>query len=432
MLFVIGILLVVAACSASPAGHAAAAIATSVTETFSSINSDTSTLPSLKSIKTYRAGRESTSSLVRPFPFLQVVRFSNDECTAETGFAGTCYTESECLELKGMPREECADGYGRCCRMTYTCRETMHHNVSYFVPPTFPSGEDKANVCPLKIAFDPDICQIRLDLIKFDILGPREGDCIDDMFVVTGGNANHRLPVICGENTGQHMYINVDTMQSPVELQMITGIENYVRDWRIKVTMIPCASQHRAPLGCLQYQTGITGHVRSFNFNQRNETRLGYLNGADYAICFRRERDMCSVTYSVRTEPDDVELTPDSNDTTPYGAPEATLKAVREPSMKVPAFGIATSDGKTLDFQAVANVGASKCTGDYLAIPGLDRFCGGAFNQASGSRESQSITVKNAGPLMILFKSDKAFNGRGFNINFQQGPCTPLLTQTFF
>ncbi|OQR72619.1 hypothetical protein BIW11_01270 [Tropilaelaps mercedesae] len=429
MLLVFGVILAAAASSTPPAGFAAwnATTASAVRRT----DTDASPLM-LTAAKTYREGREMTLSVVRPFPFLQVVRFANNECETESGFSGTCYTESECRDLRGLVSGECADGYGVCCFMTYSCRETMHHNVSYFVPPTYPHREDRANVCPLKIAFESDICQIRLDFIKFDILGPREGDCIDDMFVVMGGNANHRLPVLCGENTNQHVYINVDTVQGPVELQMITGIESYLRDWRIKISMISCVSQHRAPVGCLQYQTGISGHVRSFNFNQRNETRLGYLNGVDYAICFRRERDMCSITYSVRTEQDDLELLPDSNDTTPYGAPEATMKASREQSTKMPAFGIATSEGKAMDFQAAANVGASKCTGDYIAIPSLDRFCGGAFNQASGSRESQSVTVKNAGPLMILFKTDKAFNGRGFNINFQQGPCTPLLAQAFF
>lgn len=382
--------------------------------------------------QSFRTGRQATSSVVRPFPFLQVVRFANEECITETGTSGTCYTESECKDLEGIPNGECADGYGVCCFLTYSCRETMHHNVSYFVPPTYPQKEHRANVCPLKIAFESDICQIRLDFLKFDILGPREGDCVDDMFVVMGGNANHRLPVICGENSGQHMFINVDTVQGPVELQMITGIEHYFRDWRIKTSLIPCSSQHRAPVGCLQYFTGIVGHVRSFNFIQRNETRLGYLNDNDYAICFRRERDMCTITYSVRSDQDDVELLSDANDTTPYGAPEATLKAHREPNTKLPPFGIATSDGKSMDLAAPANAGMSKCTGDYIAIPGLDRFCGGALSLTSGSRESQSITVKNSGPLIILFKSDKHFNGRGFNINYQQGPCTPILAHTFF
>ena len=30
-------------------------------------------------------------------------------------FNGTCYSRSECLELGGQPKGECADGYGVCC-----------------------------------------------------------------------------------------------------------------------------------------------------------------------------------------------------------------------------------------------------------------------------------------------------------------------------
>ncbi|XP_003738338.1 uncharacterized protein LOC100905950 [Galendromus occidentalis] len=373
-----------------------------------------------------RRGRDSYS-VVRPFPYLFPYRFANDECVTDDGHAGTCYTSQECSDVEGTNAGECAEGQGICCSTIYTCRQTVNHNVSYFVPPHHPHKEKNANVCPLRIQVEPEVCQIRLDFVRFDILGPRDGDCLDDMFVVLGSNRNHKIPVLCGENTGHHIYINVDTIDAPIVLQMNTGIAPYARDWRIKISMIPCESQYRAPVGCLQFVTGIKGHVRSFNFNQRNESRFGYLNDLDYAICIRRERDMCSVTYSVRSEKDDAELLTDANDSTPYGAPEAIARAIREPqaNSKIPAFGIATSDGKSMDFQAAAKAGVTKCTGDYLAIPGLDRFCGGAFSLTSDSRESQSVTVKDSGPLMVMFKSDKAFNGRGFNINFYQGPCTP-------
>lgn len=380
------------------------------------------------SVARYR--RDSSTSIVRPFPYVQAVSFANDECGTPSGFNGTCYTPQECADLRGLDYGQCGDGYGVCCFMAYSCRETVHHNISYFVPPNYPTKEDQANVCPLKIAYEPDICQIRLDFKEFDILGPKDGDCVDDLFVVMGGNSNHKVPVVCGENSHQHLYINVDTVEGPIELQMITGIATYERDWRIKISMIACESQYKAPVGCLQYATGITGHLRSFNFNQRDETRLGYLNGADYAICLRRERDMCSVTYAARSEKHGFEIQSDSNDTTAHGTSVELTEASRDQRVKATAFGIATSEGKPMDLQAAA--GVSKCTGDYLAIPGLDRFCGGAFSLSSGSRNSQSVTVKNSGPLMILFKSDKAFNGRGFNINFQQGPCTPVVAQAYF
>lgn len=376
-----------------------------------------------------KAGGSSTS-LFNPFPFLQIVRFANDECETDSNSAGTCYTAQECDELKGRVRGDCANGYGVCCMLTYTCRETMRHNVSYFVPPSFPKQEKEANVCPLKIAFESNICQIRLDFERFDILGPKGGDCVDDLFVVLGANANHKVPVICGQNAGQHIYLNVDTVEGPLELQMITGITPYSRDWMIKVSMIACDSAHKTPHGCLQYFTGASGSFRSFNFNQGDKNRSGYLNSVDYAICLRRERDMCSVTYSVAPGTEGSEIAADPNGNATPSASTTTPRGLRDQSLvKSAAFGIATSSDKSLDYQSDSKTGPSKCTGDYLAIFGLERFCGGAFSLNSGSRESQSITVKDAGPLMVLFKTDKVFNARGFDINFVQGPCMPV---TFF
>ncbi|XP_018493740.1 uncharacterized protein LOC108863710 [Galendromus occidentalis] len=377
-----------------------------------------------------RRVRDSSTSIFNPFPFLQIVRFANDECAAESASSGTCYTAKECDDLKGHIQGDCANGYGSCCVLTYSCRETMRHNLSYFVPPSYPEKEEEANVCPLKIAFEATICQIRLDFERFDILGPKGGDCVDDLFVVLGGNVNHRVPVICGQNANQHIYVNVDTVEGPLELQMITGIARYSRDWRIKVSMVPCDSPFKAPNGCLQFFTGGVGNFRSFNFNQPDTNRSGYLNSVDYAICLRRERDMCYVTYSVGRGTGNSENSPGKKDNAAASTPTTTPRGPRDNSLiRSNSFGIATSTDKSMDFQSDSKGGSSKCTGDYLAIFGLERFCGGAFSLTSGSKENQPITVKDSGPLMVLFKSDKTFNGRGFDIDFVQGPCMPI---TFF
>jgi len=36
------------------------------------------------------------------------------------------------------------------------------------------------------------------------LLGPTNGTCIEDQFIVTGQNTNNIAPIICGVNNGQH------------------------------------------------------------------------------------------------------------------------------------------------------------------------------------------------------------------------------------
>ena len=42
--------------------------------------------------------------------------------------------------------------------------------------------------------------------MDFRLGPPSAGDCNDDQFIV---RANDPLPTLCGDNTGQHMYVDV-------------------------------------------------------------------------------------------------------------------------------------------------------------------------------------------------------------------------------
>ena len=50
-----------------------------------------------------------------------------------------------------------------------------------------------------------------------------------------------------------------------------------------------------APGGCLQYFTGVSGKLSSFNYN---EAVGRMLSNTDYTICIRTERNFCSIQYS--------------------------------------------------------------------------------------------------------------------------------------
>ena len=52
----------------------------------------------------------------------------------------------------------------------------------------------------------------------------------------------------------------------------------------IKVTQIECSSKNLAPSGCLQYFTGTTGTINTYNYNSGAGTLL---NNQDYSACVR-------------------------------------------------------------------------------------------------------------------------------------------------
>ena len=105
---------------------------------------------------------------------------------------------------------------------------------------------------------------MRLDLTEFELASPVAGNCEQDQFII---RANEPLPILCGRNTGQHLYVDVrgrkltdlsiitdalkakpvgyfneDTQMLETEWKSELDRE---RKWRIKVTQIPCDCRDR-------------------------------------------------------------------------------------------------------------------------------------------------------------------------------------------
>ena len=127
-----------------------------------------------------------------------------------------------------------------------SCGETIRYNGTYFRNPGAPAPFSDSRACSVTVARpQPNICQIRLDFLKFDLDRPRTGVCENDRFVVSGQASNSITPPICGYNTGQHMYLDLDQSNyGPVTLNIIT-IGSRPRLFDIRVTYIHCASPHR-------------------------------------------------------------------------------------------------------------------------------------------------------------------------------------------
>ncbi|XP_076373260.1 uncharacterized protein LOC143258128 [Tachypleus tridentatus] len=142
---------------------------------------------------------------------------------------------------------------------------------------------------------------LRLDIHHFvlaepEINGPQRGRCEKDSFTVAAGTDVSSVPTLCGDNAEQHMYVDVSQSQKAV-LTIRTGLDyKLVRKWAVQVTQVNCTDPHKPPIGCLQYYTGSTNVIKSFNYVPQP---LGqhYLSGLSQTICIRRELGFCSITY---------------------------------------------------------------------------------------------------------------------------------------
>jgi hypothetical protein len=127
------------------------------------------------------------------------------------------------------------------------------------------------------------------------------GKCLTDSFSITN---QQNLPVICGVNSGYHVYFDASDDCHSLNFQLgnvATGIASIAtRTWSIKVTQYSCDYENLAPNGCDQWHFGsdASNYVQTFNF--QSGTGVGrHLANQEQQICIRRETGMCRICYSV-------------------------------------------------------------------------------------------------------------------------------------
>ncbi|XP_055371503.1 uncharacterized protein LOC129605639 [Condylostylus longicornis] len=268
--------------------------------------------------------------------------------------------------------------------------------VSYFQNIEYPQPSLESIVCTFTIALNENIQQILLEFLIFELRRPTDGNCDDDEFLVTGQNRNFIVPLLCGINTGQHMFIDVDKSPTKIIHLSIYGKLPYQRTFNIKVTQV----QNRiTSKGCLQYFSGRNGIIKSFNYDVVGDTvdskeEASYFNNLNYAICIEREENMCSITYTnvINDEMSDFSIV---NVDTYKNSPSFV----------------------------------NYCPDDFLAING-DRLCGEILSDTIASKSiyddadnPHSITDYGTGPIILSFKSDNMYVGRGFKIHYEQNFC---------
>ncbi|KAL1117664.1 hypothetical protein AAG570_003979 [Ranatra chinensis] len=205
---------------------------------------------------------------------------------------GVCLNPYECKIQHGEALGPCALGFGVCCVFTATCDEEIENNVTYFVNPDFPGLTQQSGECIIKIKkIASDISQIRLDFTHFNLGQPnrKTGVCEVDVFTLSDGNSQN--VVLCGQNSGEHLYFDVDNMKDPLTITMNLTQENLFRIWEIKISQIEF--NRRAPAGCRQYHQSRQGEIRTMNYAINGR----HLANQDYNVCIRQEEGMCSVAY---------------------------------------------------------------------------------------------------------------------------------------
>lgn len=265
-----------------------------------------------------------------------------ESCTTFSEEEGICVPGAACSLFGGRPTGSCGLKSVCCINAVSRCGTTITLNNTYWQPPV-----TLGSSCSLTIKLDEglleqpkEISQIRLDFTSFSISQPNaEGNCATDVFKVIG--ADNVVPAICGDNAGQHMYLNVPSRgplrsgkavntQPSKEITLnfeFGALSTAARMWNIQISMLPKGASFLAPADCLQYFAAARGRISSFNWQDVETTTTRQLNNQNYNICFRTEEierkrasEMCLSVCPVKNGGDAFSITTPTAATNPAAA----------------------------------------------------------------------------------------------------------------
>jgi hypothetical protein len=190
--------------------------------------------------------------------------------------------------------------------VTRTCGSSTNINNTYFTNAQYPGTFGGGSRCSISVTRSgTDVCQLRVDFLDMELAQPSgDGLCATDYFTITGGASP--VPRICGQNTGQHVYVDFNG-NNPVTITVATlGSVTFSRRWHLHLQMIGCDSTSRAPFGCLQYWTADTATISSFNYastgagtsNTIGVQGTRQLSGLAYGACVRPNAGTCTITWA--------------------------------------------------------------------------------------------------------------------------------------
>ncbi|XP_071538252.1 uncharacterized protein [Panulirus ornatus] len=230
-------------------------------------------------------------------PFV-TVKVQPTTCTSKSdNSSGTCTSRGECTSKGGRADGSCANGFAVCCVYEKRCGSIVVQNNTYLLNDAYPDTFMDIDNCQYTIEkINSGVCQVRLDFLNMRLQGPdNTSQCSHDTFTFVG-TAGANPTVICGDNSGQHMYLDLAGGTGAARINIATTTNTFSRSWRIKVTQIPCISDSRAPPHCLQYYTQYSGTINSFNYQET--AGVQQLAGQQYTTCIRTREGFCGIKYT--------------------------------------------------------------------------------------------------------------------------------------
>ncbi|KAK4003225.1 Uncharacterized protein APZ42_020444 [Daphnia magna] len=352
--------------------------------------------------------------------FTTLFPVSGTKCTTNSGDEGTCLSQSECDNQGGIKDGDCGTvlfrSAGVCCSfMIKKCSETAIRSPLMWMTPSRASSKQS---CTLTFPANPGIrvagttigggltsssnsirsCQIKVEFENFRLAPPNPNTtiCDEDYFAAVGSTTPSQK--LCGDSfTDQHLYLTFNEEQDDITLGFfLTDAAN--KDWKLRITRIPCSSQDLAPANCLQYLTKTAGSIESFNFKQEYGGSVRQLADQNYNICFKRPSGYCGVCF----------------------APCQTFK-------NVPGFLLTKSAEN-----ATSATSGSNCP-DQLIIPGGTNggnvresvYCGAALNPAKNATSDAPICTTSDRITYITDAKEAKdeVNNVGFCLTYTQKKC---------
>merc|ERR1711899_65462 len=349
----------------------------------------------------------------KAFSLFSVVTFPNVECTTTMtpAMKGTCVTQEECQNTGNTVATasgNCASGFGVCCFRRITEPGAVTESLTHIESEGFPTPVAALTAAPVTLvprAFpimtDSSICAVKFDFINVQLsaAAAADGTCGDTLTVATparGPNSAGFVPgELCGVLTGQHVYVDVNTAGGAMAATININTDNTAgnRFWKILVQRIACDSPDLPPAGCLQFFTGLSGLITSFN-GARMADAHQMIQNQQYRVCIKRGAGMCGVRY-------------------------------REAAGQIDSFGLgaAGAGGNDGDFDGDSGVKANCNDNQFITVQPIGKICGGVLSSVDGQAVAGPVESNEFGLTVTSADAVATQPGSGFNLIYNQVAC---------
>jgi hypothetical protein len=281
-----------------------------------------------------------------------------------------------------------------------------------------------------------NICAIKLEFINVVLFAPAaDGTCADTITVTTPARnaaAGFGIQALCGTLTGQHIYVDVDTVGGAMAatVNIDTGVAIAPRMWKILVRQIECNDVNLPPAGCLQYHTGLAGQITSFNGALAGNTQQ-MIQNQNYLICIKQADGMCTVTYREARPTTAVPggAIGGNIDSFNVGAladdPDDIVEGEALGASGIGATCIAIqnliADALEVDAAAPDDPPTAKTPGTAVIIEPVGQICGGVFSGLDNQLRPGAVTGNFE--VQVFVDGNPTQPSSGFDLIYGQNPC---------